>query len=612
MKKVILSIAVYIFIAFLISFILGVCLLPVADVAASSVVPYKIQNGLKTIFNFCPSICLTAFLLGCSVGFDESNAGSHKRFSSSVVKLFQKVMIIAIILTFIITMCRLVFLPLSNFRQSRLETTPQLLEEYLELSQHHIDTASPTLAAQYAKRALALDPQNETARKLSRKAELFTKEIEAEKARQRQQEIADLNEARKTNRDYSVIESQLSVYELLQKSYDAYDKKDWFLSHYYATQALRLSDTKDPNYDMARFQATEAWNRLSISQEEGDTEGYAFFRTKMAGYSALLAGDYLKAYYIFHGLYSEDILKSRDPDVIRYLALSHDNLLNTYFFIDETYDLSRFESATNVYFSVQHKDSSYDIITIRGVTEVEGTGGLVRYLRNVRIVQFDKNGTFVKSIETPYAKMLAVETETISDYEKEILQIPEDCKIIPYLLLCSVDRDREDIRNIPVYSFKENYSEEELNQIFWTIPYEDFSLICQAQNGTENMNPFSLNKMAKKASLYGFSQEVFAENALNKIFYPALILITLIFIASIAWNYRLKQGTIFKFVWIFLLPLFNGLFHLLVLFADFVINLFDCIFIDTVGVNLAMYIGSAIYLIALLTVSIVFLARKGD
>ena len=56
------------------------------------------------------------------------------------------------------------------------------------------------------------------------------------------------------------------------------------------------------------------------------------FSIKRKGYSALIRGDSLIAYYIFLDLWNKN---PYDPDISRYYTLSKEALLNQYFFLDE-------------------------------------------------------------------------------------------------------------------------------------------------------------------------------------------------------------------------------------------------------------------------------------
>ena len=96
------------------------------------------------------------------------------------------------------------------------------------------------------------------------------------------------------------------------------------------------------------------------------------------------------------------------------------------------------------------------------------------------------------------------------------------------------------------------------------------------------------------------------------IFYPFVILIILLLASSIAWNYRMMEIGLFKFVWIFIYPLINFIIFDVEIFAEFFIKLMNFIFIGIAGINFALYFGILFYIVCLIFVSLLFLSRKGD
>ena len=285
------------------------------------------------------------------------------------------------------------------------------------------------------------------------------------------------------------------------------------------------------------------------------------------------------------------------------------------YFIDETYDASRFEAANNILFAVPHANGERDVVLIRGVTEVEGTGGMIRYLRGLAVHSFDQYGKWKSSVTTPYAKMTARRAKDLDKRTAEELAVNPSVKNIPFVMLRSVSRDSPDNKNEPVWKFKkaeEGGQSAGANQLYFPIPYEDFSLILLSAAGNGNLNPFSLNRMARKAPDYGYSSEVFSVESLNRIFYPFMFLVLLIFIATIAWNYRLSAGAIFKFKWVFILPSLNVVFYLIVSFVEYLISLLNFVFIAMAGTRMAVLAGICVYVFLLALVSVMFLSRKND
>lgn len=615
MKKFLPSILAYSIFASAALWVAGLFLLPPEIVSEGSQFAYKSANSLSLLFDALPSILLTGFLLACSLAFAEYGERAQGRFSPEIALLLKKIMAAALVTTFIASIGTLVLLPFENSKKKFMREIPGLMTDYMRLSEQYRLQKNPEAAIQYIKKALAVDPNNKELKERERQVEAELKEQEGKRREERNKSFAEtnLNDNQKTFQGFD--EKEMTVLQMIEKARELFASKDFFGAHYLSVEAERLCGPNDPNIFEAKDMANQAWNRLQSAQKEELTAGNLFFRKKWEGYKALNSGNFEEAYYIFNDLAMEDERKARDPDVARYLKISRDRLLEQFFFIDETYDASRFESSKNVYFSIRHPNGGYDIILIRGVTEVGGSGGMVRYLRGLELFSFDEYGQFKYSVSTPYAKMKALDVKTLGLYESQRLGLTSAIKSIPYIMMRSVSRNSREQKNEPVYEYngtQEYASILSKNQLYLPIPYEDISLILLSAAGKGNLNPFSLNRLARKAPNYGYSSEVFSVESLNRIFYPFMLLIIFIFAASVAWNYRLSAGAIFKFKWIFILPVLNLVFYFLERLIEYLIKVLNLVFIAMAGTELALLAGICVYVALLIAVSVIFLARKND
>ena len=612
MKKFLPTFLAYALFAAAAVFGAGFFLLPMERVAPGSEALYKCANSLCLLLDILPSILFTAFLLACSIAFSNSGKKAAVRFSAEIGGIFKRIIIAALAVTFVATFGTLVLLPFEKSAKKIMVEIPPLLSEYLNTAKLYRLQKKPDVASQYVKRALALAPNNQELRKFDRQLEAEQKELEAIQRAERNKSYTEtqLNSAqRKTE---IINESKMPPEEMAQKARALLGEKDFFGAHYLAVQAQRLFPADSQNAQEAKEIAADAWEKLQAAQMEELTEGNIFFRKKLQGYTNLVNGNFEEAYYIFHDLSQEDARKARDPDVIRYLEESQTILLKNYFFIDETYDASRFEGANNICFAVPHINGARDVVLIRGVTDVEGTGGMIRYLRGLSVHSFDEYGKWKSSMSTPSAKIIARQTSGLDSKTKNELALLPSVKNIPFIMLRSVSRDSREHKSEPVWKFKEEQSGEAKDQLYLPIPYEDISLILLSAAGNGNLNPFSLNRMARKAPDYGYSSEVFSVESLNRIFYPLMLLIIFIFVATNAWNYRLSAGAIFKFKWVFILPSLNAVFYLVVKFIEYLIKLLNFVFIAIAGTYMALLAGIIVYIFLLVLVSVVFLSRKND
>lgn len=623
MKKIFINLLVYTFLASLASFLIGAFLFKVPVLNMSDIMHYRFNNGFLFMFEVMPSAVVTGFLVGCAVSFGDVEASAYARFSSSLVTCFRDVIIIVVFATFGLSFCHDVFIPALQQKKIEYEQKPETIRNYKLLAENYMErkeekTEYAKLAFFYFKKIIELDPSNKEAAVRAKEAELaaasgLEKTNSEKKDSAVTSDLSLIGEAEPI--DYTEIDKMKasSVHELVLEAEKLFDAKDYLGAHYYAQAAIKIADEKDINLADAKSIANEAWNILSETIAEEPTEENMFFRKKVEGYKKLNSNDILGAYYIFQSLNTKKIEYGRDPDVKRYLNDARDRLSKEYFFTDETIDKDAFESAKNVYFALKHKDSSYDIFYIKGITDINNTGKLVRYLREVHIYSFDQYGDFVKAASVPYAKMLACDIKQVMG-EKEIEEkgIDAKWKTVPRLLLCSVDRDVEGLRLSPSYVDKNYETVEGPNQMLLAMPYNDFTVLSQCADGNHKMNFWTMSKMKLSASSYGYSDEIIIQTVLSSVFYPFMIFIILILCASIGWNYRLIRGTMFKFVWVFIIPLFNVIMYGAIGFMEFLVKLLNFIFMGIAGTTFALYLGIVFYLFWVFIVGFLFLSRKGD
>lgn len=638
MKKILVGLFSYVILASIVCLVIGMFNVAIPNLIAEDVMNYRWDNAFLNMLIFLPSSAITGFLLGCAISFADVKASPISRYTPGVLGAYKIVLVVSLGITLILSFSHDIFLPRLEQRKLELEQKPTIIEQYLELSKENLSKALTNseygnLAIFYAKKVQELDPKNQEAKELESRAEFANADRDnpARNNSAQNSKKDDSSQSSNPNLEYynSPTESldylqesfdvteineikSSSVYELVQKAQQFFEDKDYLGAHYYAQVAVRVADPKDVNLEHAREIANNSWNILSQAQAETLTEENKFFRKKLEGYTKLTLGDYMSAYYIFQTLSNSNINYAKDSDVKRYLTIAQDELTKQYFFIDETKDKNTFESAENVYFSLHHGNGTYDVFYIKGITDVKQTGNMVRYLREVHIYSFDQYGDFVKTMFVPYAKMISVDVNSIGEQEKQKLEIDEKWKTIPYLLLCSVDRDREDVKVSPIYKTDNGERVEGPNQIFLSMPYSDLDIISQYKNGIPKMNFWNMNKMKRSADSYGYSNELNAQGIMTSIFYPFVIMIILLLAAIIAWNYRLQANQIFKLKWVFIVPFVHFIFYGVVSYFEIAIKLMNFIFIGIAGINGGLYVGLAFYMIIVVILSFTFLARKGD
>jgi hypothetical protein len=600
MKRVIQILGFFAFLTYLTCFIVSFTGIQTPELITGTDRTYRFDYSLLLFFNYIPAVLCSGFLISFAVVFGRSREATLNRFSGIMFSRYRIVIIAALIVVVFLTSVAQILKPVITARKKQLEHQPSFFRDYMTLAKQSMAENKPSLAFLYAERATDIDPGNEDAQKFKRQAEILEEATKADSVSDTT--VADLPVVSDTG--------EWSVYRLLQESDKAAGLGDWFNAHYYAQLAVNLASPNDINFEPAKLAAAEAWNKLSEMGRLGNEQSRSFFSRKKDGYIALMSGNTLKAYYIFTNLAGFSPQNAADPDIKRYLALTEQKLRTQSFFIDETFDLQRFENIHDMYFCLKKKDGSRSVVLIRGVTDIKSEGNLVRYLRHLTVYSFDPQGRFIFSCTVPYAKMLAEPVSFFSADTKEQTGLDDSFGQIPYILLRSVDRKKEGETINPEYQYADNAGKITDDCLILPMPYNDFKVIADAFTGPEQMDFFSLVQFVPKAAQYGFSEEVYGQALVGRFLYPFLLLIFLVFLACIAWNYRISQQQVFKFSWIIILPIFTFIMFFVLNCIEYIFRILNFVCVGLIGRQYTLTLALLVYILLFFFVSSLFLSRK--
>lgn len=636
MKKLFTVLSIYTVILFAFAIFFGFAI-PIKDnILAFDLTRFKFNRGLLIFFRGLPSILISGFIVGCCVQWKHGSGASVNRFSQAMMSRYKVVLCFGLIAVLFLTCCQEILTPIIQRKQNQIRNNPAELKQDIMLSRHYLNAEEETLAWHYAELAYGIDPTDAEAQEMYAKTHTAMEKT--------------LQEIRMEHRAIEKIELPLAKADelyspklLMEKSEKAKAQKNWFDAHYWATLAVKGSNTKDLIHEKAIEAANYAWNRLRESGDFNNDDEREYYVLKRDAYSAFNASNYLKAYYLFLGLQKRNQERDEleDPDVTRYLALSQEQVENQHFFIDETEGMDKLPSERDIYFSVTQPGVGTQVFFINRSASVQKTGGYVRYMQDVYMVSYDAEGKFQYMLHSPFAKGLAVSADYFDVETKNILGISKDMKYILELQLISVDRETEGIISNPEISYiqsglsednkkffedkmflKNSKAGKNLSKInesiqipkvlFIPIEFNDFSIITEVSHGSKNMNLLHLNNFISKCEKYGYSSEIFIQSLVSRGSYPILLLCFIVFAASLAWNYRFEdEDAVFKFRWIFFMPVLFIITFLFFEIAYYVCNVFVFVLVGMFG-GLALIVTFVLLIITLLILSIVFLSRKAD
>lgn len=562
---------------------------------------YKFQNGLLLFFKLLPAIFVAGIIIGYSWGFGKQNNNPPHRFSEIFVIYLKNVIISSLICTSLCFLAAEVGIPLISYSRAQMEENSKNIDEYIILAKKNLATGDYGTALFYANYVLDIAPNSQEAIDLAR----FIEESQF----LNKKEIVSDNDVLPTLVTTKI--SDMTVPELFKKATEYYAKEDYFNAHYFSSLVLEISKLNYANRDYAKQLASDSWNKLlHIDAFENDLSKEVFQRKK-EGYIALSSGDYSKAYYIYQDLLEKYPL---DYDIKNFYETSKELLGTRYFFIDETLDKQQFEKFRNVFFTIPRLDGGKDIISIKGITSIDTTGGRVQYLRGFSVVSYDKNDEWIMSLSVPYAKMCSMPLENMSQELTDYIGEFSKTKFVPYLFLKSVDRKYENIFITPRIETKDGLNLISATSYVMPIPFEDFAMLCDVSHGPETMSLISLYKFSKVASDYGYSSEIYSQSLINRFSYPVILLICFLLASIIAWNSRILSEDSFKFSWLLLFPVIIVLAYAFIQCFRFMMSLVFyaiLVFVAFVG-NGAVFISLFILLFVLFLCFLRFVSLKSN
>ncbi|MBQ4378804.1 MAG: hypothetical protein II821_06375 [Treponema sp.] len=613
MRKTAVIVAIYAGLAFAVCILISFLTKNVPVLLEGEQTSYILTRGFLFFCRFLPSLVFSAFLIGCAIAYGKNADKAQVKYSPQIMALFRKTMISSIVIVLGISFITEVFVPLFEARQSRAKVKPVLFSEFMNLSREYYDAGNMNLAFEYSYNALLLNPKDKDALFINEHAGAELNSLKMVLDRHAKEEIEQAPE-KLTFKPVNEVKGE-TITSLLVKAKKAMEEENWFDAHYYAYLAVEVGGDKDINLEEANRMASEAWNHLFDPTVIKESDEQILFRKKREAYRALIRGDNVEAYYQFLEISNFSDVAARDPDVSKFLAIASDRVENQCFFIEEVENLRRFESYNNVYFSIPHADGCRDVVFIRGITPVKNSGRMIQYLRGFSLFTYSADGKFIRSMYVPYAKMLSERASTFDESSKNLFGIRDDFKNVPYLMLESISKNDRSGRISPVYEYDADYSRKNdpyLSSYFVLgLPVSDFNLLCDATNGSSKMSLVSLIRFLDKTREYGYSYEVYNSDFVYRVTYPLIMLICCIFLACMAWNYRLKDEQLFKFKWIFLMPLLTFIQYFALECGLYVCKVLNYALVILLG-SWAIIVSVSLLVLILIIVCFNFVSRKAD
>jgi hypothetical protein len=309
--------------------------------------------------------------------------------------------------------------------------------------------------------------------------------------------------------------------EALRFAAVAMEEKRYYDAHWLAGLAGRLSPQGSIEQNAAARLASQAWATLGLFEPSADDiRAHDNYRTKREGYEAMIAQDWIRAYYIFLEL---RLLTPDDPDLVKFIAKCEDGLESIAFFTDEVAMTSPLLK-TDAVFSIPRVESGGRTVIRTGSLSVFSD---TAYALNIEILGFDALRRPIYTITAPYAKIVPV---TIAGRARSVIYMR------------ALDRNNKELRWEPVWEGQreQRMPQGESAELVIDIAYEDIIAACKSEIGDTNYRFTSLHTAGTRLPDYGFVPEVFSVLEVRSIAEPLMLLPLSIFAIIAGWRYRVR------------------------------------------------------------------------
>jgi hypothetical protein len=378
-----------------------------------------------------------------------------------------------------------------------------------------------------------------------------------------------------------------NVTEAMSMAETAMRRERYFDAHWFATLAGRLAKPGSPEEAGAARMASRAWNMVeSLAPGAREEQRHAIYRLKRSGYEAMVAEDWIRAFYIFQDLLK---LSPDDPDAAAYLQKSREGTGSIAFFIDDM-ETSLGDTLTRAVFSIPSAGQGREVLRFSSLSCFADYA----YGLDLEYLRFDAEGRLAARAEAPYVKLLPLRMETKSRL---------------LILMRALNRHDGSWRREPEW-LQGKAAGPDAAQIVLEPDYEDFLLLSQVRRRLDDLSIGRLFTAARKLGASGYIPQVFEAEIVSRLSVPLCFLPMAIAAVIVGWRFRARKYPRYLFVpMLFFLPLvFNGLNHL----VRSVLNILGIQAVIAFGLSAAVGIFAAGMALAFVLSLIILAAQHGQ
>ena len=542
---------------------------------------WRLTQGFLEYLNLFPALILTSLVI--PFAFKTYSNEKNQPFSLHLFEYFKASIVAAIFTSTLYGLLFTLALPLAKNHEVNLLHLGRLYHLAWENAQEFAAEGDWEEAAQLLAICEKIWPNSPETSRLRTEADI---NIESAKLYR-----ANLPDTLTDNVTWPEAPRELSVTDAIAMAQTALNENRFFDAHWLATLGSRLAQPNSPELSTATRLAAIAWNGVnSITPSEGEVRAFNNFRLKREGYEAMLGGEWISAYFLFHELLE---LSPDDPDAIRYFALSEEGVKGVAFFVDEL-ELSLGHILSGAIFSLPlPEEPDQHVPQGRLVIRASSLSTALDYAYGIdsEMMAFDRNGQLLWSMTVPYIKFLPVSLDSESAVT---------------VFLRALDRYNQNVHWYPEITVFGQVVPGN-SEITLPISWDSFLLLSNVRRGLSILSTSELRGAADNLGNCGHLPAIFETELLARFARPLFLLPFSIFIIGFGWQYRaMKRPRYMGLPMLVILPVvFSAAIH----FSRSLLNNIAVMTIVTFGFATAT-IFFGIGIVILLVLSLIVLSSR--
>ncbi|MDR1030848.1 MAG: hypothetical protein LBL76_08245 [Treponema sp.] len=546
---------------------------------------WYLSQGFLVFFSLFPALTMAGFII--PYGLFANSRQEGRSFGS--LKFFQGPLKIAIGATVVYGILFFLVSPLIRDLEDNLRSQGQIFTLSKEKAQIHAAMDAWPQVAQHIIICERIWPNSPEIEQLKMEMAI---QLEARQVAEIEARMKATAKSKETNPVYTGPLFQQSpqqrqpvnAAEALTMGTLSFEKERYFDAHWLGVLASRIAPQGSPVYIQGLAIANRSWDILGqLAPDAQDRQAYALYHQKRTGYEAMVAGNWIQAYYVFKELFDKT---PGDPDVTKFLALSTQGLQDQAFFTDEIDSVVE-NALTDTMFSFPVTGTAGRVVVRIPWLFTDETHS---YGLDLELMALDEEGSLLYQVTAPYVKLFPIDSGARSQL---------------VLMMHALDRSELTRQYQPIWTGQDQ-SHAGDTQLILDIRYTDFLFLSQVRQGLDSLSMRELVAAVKTIGSYGHIPQVFQAEIVYRLSIPAVFLPISILSLIIGWKYRSRRQSLYLVPMLAILPLIC---NWIVVFYRNMLNILSVWSVISFGflVSLGLF---TLGLMVMLVCSLIFLATQ--